>query len=131
MTDLANIWVRGTRLELIRADRIVSLLIGDPAATGGGPAQLETIMDPRAERPGGSRLQLMALVAAGTEPREVHLRSYDAGDAAAALAGLACALAAAAVRSEPVLFVYPVLGAGADWEITTALPREWLGPPSR
>jgi len=131
MTDLANVWVRASRLELVRADRIVSLLIGDPTATGGGAAQLMTLVDLRAEQPGGSPLRLMALVAGGAEPREVHLRGYEASDAVPALVGLASALAAAAGRSEPVLFVYPGPGADDGWEITTALPREWLGGPSR
>ncbi len=130
MTELANVWVRAARLELVRADRIVSLLIGNPAATG-GPAQVMVLAHRPSEPPGG-QLQLMALVAGGG-PREVHLRSYQAGEAVPALAGLVGALAAAAGRSEPVLFVYPGPGRGGDlgWEVTTALPREWIGGPSR
>ncbi len=132
MTDLANVWVRAARLELVRADRIVSLLIGDPAATGGGPAQVMVLAHLSSESPGG-QLQLMALVADGDGPREVHLRSYQAGEAVPALVGLAGALAHATRRGEPVLFVYPGPSRGADlgWEVTTSLPREWIGGPSR
>ena len=130
MTDLANVWVRAARLELVRADRIVSLLIGDPAATG-GPAQVMVLAHRPSEPPGG-QLQLMALVAGGDGPREVHLRSYQAGEAVPRWPAWS-ALAAAAGRSEPVLFVYPGPGRGGDlgWEVTTALPREWIGGPSR
>ena len=132
MTDLANVWVRAARLELVRADRIVSLLIGDPAATGGGPAQMTVLLD-RRPGPPGSELQLMALVAGGDGPREVHLWRYQAGEVVRALAGLVGALAAAAGRSELVLFVCPGPGRGAEvgWEVTTALPREWVGVPGR
>jgi|SoimicmetaTmtHMC_FD_contig_51_201917_length_380_multi_2_in_0_out_0_2 hypothetical protein len=42
------------------------------------------------------------------------------------LTRLAGALAAAVARREPMLFVYPDLGAGARWEVTTALPRKWI-----
>jgi Resolvase, N terminal domain len=35
-------------------------------------------------------------------------------------------LAAAVARREPMLFVYPDLGAGARWEVTTARPRKWI-----
>jgi hypothetical protein len=115
-------------LELVRADQIVSLSIGDPM--GSGPARVTIIAEMKAEMksaPSTSHmLRLMASVAGRAEPREVHLRSYEAGDAIPALTGLADALAAAAARSEPMLFVYPVLGAGARWEVTTALPREWI-----
>jgi hypothetical protein len=50
-------------------------------------------------------LRVMASAADGAEPREVHLRSYEVGDAVPALAGRADALVAAAARSEPMLFV--------------------------
>lgn len=98
MADLANVWVRAARLELIRADRIVSLSIGNPA--GDGPAQVTVLPGLRSEQPGGGMLPVMASVADGAEPREVHLRSYEVGDAVPALAGLADALVAAAARSE-------------------------------
>jgi hypothetical protein len=129
VTDLANIWVRTTRLELIRADQIVSLSIGDPS--GDGPAPAMIFADMKSGPPADHMLRLMASVAGSAAPREIHLRSYEFGDAVPALTGLADALAAAVGRSEPMLFVYPHLGAGARWEVTTALPREWIaGPPT-
>ena len=63
MTDLTNVWVRAAGLELVRADQLVSLLIGDPEATGGLPARVMVLAHLPSEPPCG-QLQLMALVAA-------------------------------------------------------------------
>ena len=124
MTGLANVWVRAVRLELIRADRIVSVSIGDPAGDGPGPA---TVFPESRSRPGdGMMLWLMASVADGAWPRAVPLRRYEVADVVPALAGLVGALAAAASRDEPALFVYPDMGVGTSWEIRKSLPGEWV-----
>ena len=124
MTDLANVWVRAVRLELIRADRIVSVSIGDPAGDGPGPA---TVFPQSRSGPGdGTMLWLMASVADGAWPRPVPLRRYQVVDVVPALTGLVAALAGAASRDEPALFVYPDMGAGTSWEIRKSLPCEWV-----
>jgi hypothetical protein len=124
MTDLANVWVRAVRVELIRADRIVSLSIGDPS--GDGPAPATVFPESRSEPGNGTMLWLMASVADGAWPRVVPLRRYAVGDAVSALTGLVDALATAAGRAEPALFVYPDMGAGANWGIRKSLPGEWV-----
>jgi hypothetical protein len=124
MTDLVNVWLRTSRLELIRADRIMSLSISDPS--GDGPARVTIFADMKSDELAGHMLALMASVAGSAEPRDVHLRSYEINDAVTALTGLANTLAAAVARSETTLFVYPAMGAGGRWEITAALPREWF-----
>jgi len=129
MTDLANVWVRGTRLELIRADQIVSLMIGD--TRGNAPAEATKIAELRtlSARMGDRKdtvLPLLAVVASGAEPRQVHLRSYGPRVVVAALARLTGALAAATARSEPMLFIHAKLGAGGpNWETAAELPAEW------
>lgn len=125
MTDLVNVWVCASRLELIQADRIVSLWLRNPR--GDGPVRVKDLAQLRLQRPGAVdtvSLPLMAAVADGTEPREVHLQNCgSAREAVDALNGLAEALAEAAGRSEPALFVSPDR---RGWQIAAALPREWI-----
>jgi hypothetical protein len=125
MTALAHVWVRGTKLELVRADQIISLAIEDPRATGGGAAMLTVIPETRKSQAADKVVFSLTATVAGRE-ESVHLRNYKAQDAVEAIQGLAGALAKTAGRSEPVLYVYPWAGDGADWEIQASLPVDWI-----
>jgi hypothetical protein len=124
MADLRHVWVRATDLQLVRADRIVSLIAVGPHG--------------RAERPGerykrGS-LRICAEVEGGTEGdsiTRVDLADTDAGQAAAVIEDLAAILATAAGAGDGCLFVFPerdVRGA-IRWLASPKLPAwQELGP---
>lgn len=124
MTALAYVWVRGIKLELVRADQIISLAIEDPGAIGGA-ALLTVIPETKRSEAADKAIFVLTAKVAGRAD-SVHLRNYKAGDAVEAIGGLAKALAKAAGRSDVVLYVYPWAGEGADWEIQASLPREWI-----
>jgi hypothetical protein len=131
MTDLANVWVRASSLELVRANRIVSLWLSRTIGTTvRGPAPVTIFADMKSHGSSHDRaaqlLDLIAVVAEGAEPRDVHLLAYQGKDAVLALNHLTTALGAASTMSSPVLILYPAPGPGARWEIATTLPQEWI-----
>lgn len=126
MTDLANVWVRTSILEMIRADRIISLSLSYPVVGdyhGPAPAGVFANMKSRDQ---ATQLGLMASVACGAEPRDVHLGTYEVTDAVPALNNLARALGTAVRSREATQIVYPAPGTSPLWGIETALPREWI-----
>jgi hypothetical protein len=126
MTALPYVWVRGSSLELIRADRIVSLsLRHEVAGAYAGPIPVQALTQKRNRGEGPYPLGLIVSVAdGGSETRDVHLMNYEALIAVPALDGLVAALGESSRRSSEVVIIYPVAGT-PGWEITGKLPRQW------
>ncbi len=106
MAEPQNIWVYTSNNELIRSDRIVSLLYDDQGVTTGGV---------RARVLGGFRQDTMHTVSLLECAEEGGLE---------AVAGLAVALGEAAARSGPAVFVYAVDAAGGapQWQVSSDSP---------
>jgi hypothetical protein len=106
MTELHNIWLRTEGRELIRADRVISLLFDEQGVRSGGV---------RARVAGGFRQDTM---------RTVNLVECAEECGARAVAELAAALARAAGHSAPAVFVHS--GEAQDghpqWEVSAAPP---------
>ncbi len=120
MTALQDVWVCGQDLQLVRADRIVSLLV--PLATGYGAASPDdpvsggaVFAEVNSSASGGSALARVKLAACGSSP---------AGEL---LAGLAHALGSASSSDGPTRFVFADQDptGRAQWIVTDRLPRAW------
>ena len=106
MAEPQNIWVYTSNHELIRSDRLVSLLYDEQGVTIGGV---------RARVLGGFRQDTM---------HTVSLLECTAECGLQATAGLAVALGQAAAHSGPAVFVYAVdVADGApQWQVSNDLP---------
>ncbi len=127
MTRLQDVWVCAADLQLIRADRIVSLLI--PLAVGYGAASPD---DPV------SRSAVFAEIdgsAKGNTPTRVKVTDCGKSPAGELLAGLAQALGSAATAEGACLFVFAEqeTTGRARWIVADRLPEEWPQriPPGR
>jgi len=129
VADLPNVWICAQDLQLIRADRIISLVV--PIAAGYGAAApddhtLQTAVC--AEIEGGSE---------GETLTRVKLADCGKSPAAQLLAGLAAALgsAAAAGPGECCVFVFAEQDQAGftRWVIAGQLPAAWpqSTPPGR
>lgn len=106
MAEPQNIWVYTSNHELIRADRLVSLLFDDQGVKTGGV---------RARVLGGFRQDTMRTVTLLECAEECGMQS---------IAGLAVALAQAAALAGPAVFVYATDGTDGrpQWQISNDSP---------
>jgi hypothetical protein len=106
MAEPQNIWMYTSNRELIRSDRLVSLLYDDQGIRTGGV---------RARLLGGFRQDTM---------RTVSLLECAEDYGLQAIAGLAVALGQAAACSGPAVFVYAVDAADGvpQWQVSNDWP---------
>jgi hypothetical protein len=120
MADLRHVWVCAKDLQLVRADRIITLVVagyhgGAESADGIGRTGARGIY---AEIEGGTD---------GDFAQKVRLADADAATAGEMLAQLAGVISAAAAHDAAITFVYPERGrdAAVQWTSGPELPPRW------
>jgi hypothetical protein len=124
MADLRHVWVCAKDLQLVRADRIIS--ISWPATTAAPRAPTGSA----GQAPGG----VYAEIEGGTDgdfAQKVKLAGAGATTAGEMLGQLASVITTAAAQAPVIAFVYPERerGRGVQWTSGPELPDDWPSAP--
>lgn len=122
VTGLTNVWICGADLLLIRADRIVSLMVPvSPVAAAASPDDTDFHRCVYAEVIGGTH---------GDATTRVKLTDCGTTPAAELLTGLAATLSSAATSTDPYAFIAAedAGDGGRRWAATAQAPPRWAHP---
>jgi hypothetical protein len=119
VTRLQDVWVCAADLQLIRADRIVSLLV--PIAAGYGAAS------PADRLSGGAVFAEIDGSAKGDTPTRVKVADCGKSPAGELMAGLAHALGSAGTAQDNCMFVFAnqETTGRTRWIVTGRFPQAW------